>query len=258
MEMQESKKTPVLIAALILGIGILGSGYFIGRGFYTSKIADRFVTVKGLAEKDVVADLAIWNIKLTATGDNLTLLQESIEHNKQDLISFLKQQGVSEAEIQEASPSVVDLMAKDYRSENINQGRFIITFPVVLRSTHVGRVQKVSTQMGEIVKKGIVFSDDWSQSGHPSYFFTGLNEIKPEMIATATKNARKAAEQFAADSGSKVASIRRANQGFFSIESREGSSSDSSGEGGGNNNETRSIEKKVRVVTTIDYYLMNL
>ncbi len=93
-------------------------------------------------------------------------------------------------------------------------------------------------QSGKLVKQGIVLANSYGRG--TEFLFTGLNRIKPAMIAEATKNARKAAEQFAQDSGSKVGSIRKARQGLFTIRNRDMNSPDL---------------KIVRVVTTVEYFL---
>ncbi len=240
----------ILIAAIV-AIGIIGGGFFAGNGFYRSRMADRYVTVKGLSEKDVSADLAVWNLKIAATGDELASVQDKVELDHAELMAFLEKSGIPKEEISARQVSVTDLMAQQYRSERAGESRFIITSSVTVRSNDVNKIRDLAGRTGEIIRKGLVLADDTG----PSYIFTKLNEIKPAMIAEATKNARSAAEQFAADSGSRVGKIRRAYQGVFSIEARDGSSIPSDGYMGDAN--SRAIDKKIRVVSTVDYYLAN-
>jgi len=249
----EQKNIFIIAAAAILAAGILAGGYFTGHGFYMSRMADRYVTVKGLAEKDVAADLAVWNIKLAATGDVLADVQGKTEADKKELLAFLKAQGVEDSEIQDSQFTVIDLMAQQYRSERAEQSRFIVNYSVALRTNDVAKIKAISQKTGDLVKKGLVLADN----AGPTYIFTKLNEIKPEMIATATKNARAAAEQFAKDSGSNVGGIRRASQGIFSIETRDGAPVEYQEGGGMIGSEAKQIDKKVRVVSTIDYSLLN-
>ena len=252
--MEWNKKELVVLVgvAFIMALGVLCAGFFIGNGFYMSRMADRYVTVKGLAEKDVVADLSVWNLKVAATGDVLTDVQGNIERQKGELLAFLKDQGIGEAEISDGQLSVTDLMAQQYRAERAEQSRFIVTFAVTVRSNDVQKVRVVSGNVGDLVKKGLVLADN----AGPSYIFTKLNEIKPEMIAMATRSARQAAGQFAADSGSRVGAIRRASQGIFSIEARDGAGGEAQ-EGMPYDAQAHQIDKKVRVVSTIDYFLAN-
>ena len=125
---------------------------------------------------------------------------------------------------------------------------------VLVRTNNVDLVQSVSGQTSEIVRSGVALSQENSCGGGPSFLFTQLNEIKPEMLAEATKNARKAAEQFAADSGSSVGSIKQAYQGVFSVTPRDQTESND------NSNSCDTVadpNKKVRVVTTVDYFLVD-
>jgi uncharacterized protein len=106
----------------------------------------------------------------------------------------------------------------------------------------VDRVAELDRLTGELVKQGVVLAD----TGGPRYLFTKLNDIKPTMLAAATRNARQAAEQFAADSGSEIAEIRRASQGLFEILARDPAPGLS---------EPNQIEKQIRVVSTVEYRL---
>lgn len=246
----EENRIIKIIAAVLLSAGIVGAGFFIGNGIYSMKMNDKYVTVKGLAEKDVTADLAVWSLKLSGTGDNLTDVYAGIETQKQELIAFLKGEGITDEEISEGQTAVTDLMAQEWRSERAAQSRFIVNYAVAVRTNDVQKINTVSGHMGGLIKKGVVISDN---SG-PQYIFTKLNEIKPAMLAEATKTARSAAEQFAADSGSRVGKIRRAYQGVFSIQARDGAASEST-DGYMPDTQTQTIDKKVRVVSTVDYYL---
>jgi hypothetical protein len=252
MEMNLRSGIAVFAAALVVSAGLVAGGFFIGNGFYQSRMADRTVTVKGVSERYVSADLAVWNIKIAVTGDVLADIQQTIEGQKAELTGFLKGNGVKPEDIQNEQLSVTDLLAQQWRSDKIDRNRFIVNYSLTVRTNDVANLKAVSGRTGELIKKGLVLADD---SG-PSYIFTKLNDIKPEMIAEATKNARKAAEQFAADSGSKVGSIRRAYQGVFDIQAaNQTASDDSDGMSGGS--QASQIDKKVRVVSTIDYSLVN-
>lgn len=242
-----------LAAALILSFGIFCAGYFAGNGFYKSRINDRYVTVKGLSERDAMADLALWNIKLVATGDDLTAVQDKIEADKKQLFTFLSENQISTEEIEDGQYNVTDLMAERYRTEQAQKSRYIINFTVTVRSNEVQKVKTAASHTGDLLKKGLALTDNVG----PQFLFTKLNDIKPEMIAEATQNARKSAQQFAADSGSKVGPIRRASQGVFSIQAKNNSDSSSQYDSPYPVSlDSLQIEKKVRVVSTIDYYLV--
>jgi hypothetical protein len=232
----------VLLGALILGLGLLGAGFLIGRGFEQGRSADRFVTVKGLAETFVTADLAVWPLRVTATGNDLGQVQGEIDQDVATITAFLTEQGIEAAAIQPQRVEVTDLLAQPYRPEGAGESRFILAQTVIVRTEQVERVAAVNQQTGELVRRGVVLVD----SGGPTYLFTRLNDIKPEMLAAATRNAREAAEQFAADSGSALAEIRRASQGLFEILPRDPAPGLF---------EANQLDKKVRVVSTIEYRL---
>ena len=110
---------------------------------------------------------------------------------------------------------------------------------VTVYSERVEDVREVMRNAGELGKKGVIISGG-DYSLRTEYLFTRLNEIKPEMIEAATKEARKVAEKFAEDSNSELGKIKTASQGLFSISDRD---------------RNNPHIKNVRVVSTIEYYL---
>jgi hypothetical protein len=231
-----------LAGALILALGVLGAGFLVGRGFEQGRSADRYVTVKGLAETLVSADLAVWPLRTTATGNELGEVQGQIDAGLATITGFLREQGIAAEAIQPQRVEVTDLLAQPYRPEGVGENRFILAQTVIVRTEQVALVAQLNQQTGELIRRGVVLVD----TGGPTYLFTRLNEIKPELLAEATRNARAAAEQFAADSGSEIAEIRRAWQGVFEILARDPAP---------NLFEPNQLDKKVRVVSTIEYRL---
>jgi hypothetical protein len=137
-----------------------------------------------------------------------------------------------------------DLLAQVYR-QGTPASRFIVAQTLMVRTADVDRIAALSQRVGEIVAAGVVISAEGAPQG-PFYLFTLLNDIKPGMIAEATKNARAAAEQFAKDSGSSLGSIRQASQGLFQILPRDAAPGQT---------EEKQVLKTVRVVSTVDYLL---
>lgn len=231
----------------VLALGVAAGGYFIGDGIYRA-MSGRTVTVKGLAERDVVADTAVWNIKINGVGGDLAQLQHEIDTDISEIHSFLIDAGFSSSDIQNLRVQVRDKYAgysdAELKNQN-NDGRYVIETGVMVRSNNVFLVDAISRRMGELVRRGITVTEDYSG---PIYIFNGLNDIKIPMIAEATENATAAGQQFAHDADARLGKIKTANQGVFSIESRDPTDSWSS-------NERQSINKKVRVVATITFYL---
>ncbi len=232
-----------LIAASVVGaIGLVLAGALIGLGFYEARASRPSVMVKGLAEQFVQADIALWPLRVTATGDDLAAVQAKIDADLEALIAFLTERGIEPEAIRPQRVEVTDLLAQAYRREGAESNRFIIAQTVIVRSTNVERIATLNRETGELVRRGVVLTDN----AGPTYLFTRLNEIKPAMLAEATRNARRSAEQFAADAGSTIGGIRRASQGVFQILPRDPLPGVA---------QTNQIEKKVRVVSTIEYFL---
>ncbi len=232
-----------ILSVAILAGGIAFAGLKIQGGLVAFNSQDRVVTVKGLAQQDVVADLALWPISYTETGNDLAALQATMDEKGQAVINFLKRHGITENEIELQQVNVQDLLAQSYRQGDIGQARYILTQGYMVRTDKVKDIAKASQAIGSLVKQGIVLAQN---ATGPTYLFTKLNDIKPQMIADATKNARESAQQFAADSGEKVGGMKRASQGVFQILARDDTYMVS---------EPNQVNKTVRVVSTIDFYL---
>jgi hypothetical protein len=233
-------KNTYWVSALLLTIGLVVAGYFIGNLQVNAKKYDRYVTVKGLSEREVAADLAVWPINITLTGNDLEELRGRIEAQNQTVSTFFSQQGFSAEEMTRGPVNINDVQANPYNSgATNNRYRYMAKSEITLRTTDVPKLQTALTESLNLLSRGILMGskNEWEPI---EYIFTGLNTLKPEMIEEATKNAREVAEKFARDSNSEVGQIRVARQGLFSITNRDAN--------------TPQI-KKVRVVTTIDFQL---
>lgn len=242
----ESKFKNIFVP-LILSFSLALSGYFIGNGIFKS-MTKRTVTVKGLAEKDVKADLAVWNIHISKVGSSLLSIQKDLNLDISKVKKFLVSQGFKDNELQDLRIQVKD-RSTDYLSrdemKNLENKRYVVETGVLIRTSNVDLVDNVSRKLGDLVSQGIAITNDYSG---PVYIFNGLNDIKTEMIEQATKNAKMSGEQFAKDADTTLGKIYSANQGIFSIEGRDPIDN-------WTNNEKQSIYKKVRVVSTITFYL---
>ena len=232
-----------VIIAFIVACGVTLGGFFPGYYYYKTHMDMRTVTVKGLAEKDVVADLSVWNIRFQASDNVLTAAKKNIEKQEGIIKDFLKNAGFNDDEIIVQGLSMQDAYADSYRDKNTISARYTLNQTLTVRSNQVNLVNQSYSQIGDLVSEGVIFN---SYGNGVSYLFTELNNIKPAMLKEATKNARQAAEEFAINSGSKVGKIRSANQGVFSIMPREDIPDQT---------EREQINKKVRVVSTVEYYL---
>ena len=238
----EDKIKSKIIYGIILCFGFMCAGFFPGYYYYKTYKTNNSVTVKGLAEKDVKADLAIWNIKFTIAGNDMLLSQKKILSQLDLVKKYLAENGFSNDEITVPSLIVVDRFAERYGDSN-PMYRYLLTQKVDVKSNNVDLIEKASNNISTLISKGIVFEGN-EYSNPITYLFTKLNDIKPEMLEQATKNAKDSAIEFAKASGSTVGKIKKASQGIFNILSQDE-----------NGSERESINKKVRVVSTIEFWL---
>lgn len=234
-----------VLSSVVLAAGLAAAGFFPGYYYYQSKFNYNTVSVKGLSEMDVRADLAVWDLKFVVTGSDIVAAQQEISAKAGLIKDFLLKQGFQENEINLGRIDTNDLMANPYRNNELSGARYILNQTVSVRSQDVDLVEKSIGKTSELIRAGIIF-DSQSYGSPVSYIFTKLNEIKPQMLEEATKNAEVSAQEFAKSSGSKVGKIRRASQGVFSILPREQTAQAS---------EMTQINKKVRVVSTVEYWL---
>lgn len=239
---------------VLLALGLIIGGWVLGVQIKATRLSDRYVTVKGLVERKVKSDLAIWPLSYKQAGDDLSLVFAKTDADKNAILQFLDQQGIQSSEIELGMVRVVDTQANEYGGGNRAPHRYIVEQQITVRTPRVDQVAAAAQKTMQLLQKGIVLN---SNGQGLAYKFNGLNSIKPDMITEATRNARAAADRFASDSGSKVGSIRQANQGVFSIlPADQGSDTSEPGEsGGGNFTADSSLMKTVRVVTTVEYYL---
>jgi hypothetical protein len=239
----------------LIMVGLIIGGWILGAEIKATRLSDHYVTVKGLVERKVKSDLALWPLSYKEAGDDLSSVYAKTEADKKAILEFLDQQGIQSSEIELGVVRVVDTQAQEYGGGNRAPHRYIVEQQISVRTPRVDQVAAAAQKTMLLLQKGIVLSSDPGQG--PSYKFTGLNSIKPDMITEATRNARAAADRFASDSGSKVGSIRQANQGVFSIlPADQASGTSEAGEaGGGYYGADTSLMKTVRVVTTVQYYL---
>ena len=223
-----------LIAAAMIAVGIVCLGWFVKAGIDNFANKDRHVTVKGLAEREVPADKVTWSIGTKVTGNDLPLLYESINQQTDKIKSFLKQNGLDEKEITVNPPTINDLEAREW-GENNKSFRYIVSTTITVATGKVEQVNKAIFRQAELLKQGVAIENSNAQ-----YDYASFQQMKPEMMAEAIKNAQKTAEQFAEASHARLGGIQTAGQGQFEIDNRD---------------ENTPYIKKLRVVTTITYSL---
>ena len=222
----------------MLAIGIVLSGLSIAFGIKTLKADQRTVSVRGLSELEVEADLAVWPVTFTISGNDLSVLRKDIVKKTNVITTFLKQHGLKDADFTIKEPAITDTTTDPYMDQTRKRDKYFAKVVVFVRSSNIKAVNAALSVSIDLMDSGIALSHDYDS--RVEYLFTKLNDIKPQMIAEATQNAHKAAEQFAHDSGSKVGKIKRASQGLFSIDDAAPGLPE---------------RKSIRVVTTVEYIL---
>ncbi|NOX48989.1 MAG: SIMPL domain-containing protein [Gammaproteobacteria bacterium] len=234
-------RTEVILFALLIAAGMASGGYFVSQTLYNSTVAINTAQVKGLAERRVQADIVYWKIRYTVTGKNraeLAALYEESEAAQNTIITLLTANGL---DVGEVKAGVVDYVRQEFRDENqaLVEEKHLLVGSIDVETSNVLLVSNVRSKLNRLIAQGLDIGND-----APAYHFTQLNGIKPDMLREATKNARLAANEFAANAGVQVGGIRSARQGGFVIRDVGESYTD-----------TASIEKEVRVVTNISFYL---
>ena len=235
---------PVLRTTL-LAVAIALAGGLVGGGLVNFRMAERYVSVKGVAERTVKADVGLWPLRFVSAADALDAAQRKIEADRRAVIEFLGRHGLDSTQTELQGLEVVDTRTNVYQ-EARTASRFIISMTIMVRTSEPQKIQAASQGIGELVAAGVVLSSGGGYGSGPTYLFTRLNELKPGMLAEANANARKAAEQFAKESRSRVGGIRRASQGVFEILPRDQAPGIMEGS---------QLQKTLRVVSTVDYFL---
>jgi hypothetical protein len=232
-----NKSAVILGVALVLGLSALGLG--MGTAGVDYPQVDRSVAVNGLSEREYPADVVIWPILFTEASNDLPKLYTMLDQRIATIQAFLEEKGFKAAEITVSAPAITDKSAQQYGGNNGAQFRYTAEQSITVYSVQIDRVREVSRQLSVLGKQGIAFTGNTYQA-KTEYLFTRLNEVKPAMIEEATREARAVAEKFAADSDSVLGKIKRASQGQFTI---------------GDRDKNNPHVKKVRVVSTVEYYL---
>jgi hypothetical protein len=238
-QMAQKRTTEALVLGVLIAAGLAVLGHFIGQGIVDFRALDRSVAAKGLSEREVPADTAIWPIRLDLADNDLESLTTDLETKTTMITDFLRENGFTDTEITVGVPAIIDRRAQRYGGAQPNQLRFQAGRTVTVYSHDIEAVRTAMTNVLALGRQGVaVGGQDYDT--RTQFMFTGLNDIKPGMIEEATRKAREVAQKFAQDSDSSLGKIKTARQGQFSITDRDSN--------------TPHI-KKVRVVATLEYYL---
>lgn len=236
--MDRSRISAAFVFGLLFCVGLALLGLTLSSGLIKMKSLERTVTVKGLSEREVPADLAIFPVKFIEASNDLNELVANLQQKNEQVVKFLLERGFKQEEITRSAPAIIDKQAQAFGG-NPGGFRYSGSSIISVYTEDIERVRETQQALGKLGQLGIAITGDDYQA-KTSFIFTGLNYLKPEMIEEATRNAREVGERFAQDSKSRLGKIKTASQGQFSINDRDAN--------------TPHI-KKVRVVSTVTYYL---
>ncbi|GAB3316912.1 SIMPL domain-containing protein [Haliea atlantica] len=228
------------LAALLVGLGLVFSGWGIGEGLQQFRTGDRSVTIKGLAERSVDSDYATWSLTFRRAGDDFGDVQRSLAADRERVANFLQSSGFSEQEVEVRPLQVQDVFAREYAPGN-HPFRYTGSGQVIVKSPRVALVETAALAVDPLVEAGI----ELEGGSGPRYQLRGFNDIKPALLADATRNARQQAIDFAAEAGAELGALKEANQGVIRITGDDGSDWD----------DGSSRTKRLRVVSTFIYAL---
>ena len=217
----------IVVAALVLGI-------FMVCTVKTLKSYDDTVKVRGLCEREVPADRVVWRISYAEKSNDLAALRSTVCNNNDIIVGMLRDAGFAEDEVKVGTASYEDRYSW---ASNPNQipFRYNANQTVTVFTGNLDLVRKMQQTLETDLVNRNILANSWAD-----YQYLGLNGIKPEMIRESLENARVAADEFANNSHSKIGKMRTASQGYFEVEDLD---------------ENTPQVKKVRVVTTVEYYL---
>jgi hypothetical protein len=242
------------VAALVVGVcllvGLALGGYFIGKGSARFRSETRTVTVKGLVEKEVKADQAIWALHFRRASADVKDAHTRIGADREAAVAWLLAQGFKAEEIGRQPTRTIDKLAREYgESQNAERFRYVVTGAVLVTTTNVDLVAKAVGATESLIEAGVVLDGEQGGMANPRYTVTSFGALRPQLLAEATQNARSTAQQFAADSGAEVGRIRTANQGSIQIFGSDGNDESAP------YSPTSTPRKKIRVVSTFEFEL---
>ena len=241
---------PALILGLCALVGLAVGGYFVGKGATRFRSDVRIVTVKGLVEREVKSDGAVWRLGLRRASESVQDAHARIVADRDAVVAYLRAKGFADAELERQPTRTVDKLAREYGQPQAGDRlRYVVTSAVVVRTANVDLVRATVGSEEELLKAGVILDGEREGPANPRYVLSRFNELRPQLLAESTKNARATAQQFAADAGAHVGAIRSANQGSIQIFGLDG------GDESAPFSPTSTPVKRIRVVSTFEFEL---
>ncbi len=238
----QNLRITTIVSALLLSVGIAIGGWYVHQGLQNFKVADRSITVKGLAEQSVKSDYVIWRLQFRRAGNDLGNVRQALEQDRKHVLDFLHQQGFIDTELDIQPLSVQDLLAREWGNDKVPM-RFHGQGLITVKSARVDTVATATNKVEPLIQAGVALSigDD----DGPRYQLRGIKEVKTALLEAATHNAIEQAEKFASDAGTGLGKLKHANQGVIRLLDDDGEDTETG----------RTINKRLRVVSTFEFAL---
>jgi hypothetical protein len=229
-----------IVTAVLVSLALVIASFVMAKGLTDMRRADRFIVVKGLAEQLVPADTASWTLYLSSADDDLGAGVKRLQQDIQTVTAFFKEAGLDEKSIRLGSFTLTDQQVDTYGNTAPRSPRYIIRADISVMTGQVTVLEKLAQKQTTLIEKGVRITGVMG----PNYYVNNLNAIKGDLLKTASQNGLQAAKDFAAATGARVGALKDAQQGVISI----------SGASLGDNDVTQ-LDKRVRVVSTLSFYL---
>jgi hypothetical protein len=236
------------VGAVAIALATIITGWQLASAFKYKFTSTETIAVTGLAEKDFTSDLIVWQGRFNRTGFDLKQAYAVIKADEATIRAYLKEKGLPDSSIVFSSIDV----QKTYENKYDNEGRvtgsvfngYALNGMVKVHSSDINLVERISREVTELLQKGIEFN---SQS--PAYYYTKLNELKIDLLAKASADAKLRAETIAENSGTGLGALKKATMGVFQITGKNDNEEFSYG---GSFN-TSSKEKTASITMRVEY-----
>ncbi|MBN2892250.1 MAG: SIMPL domain-containing protein [Bacteroidales bacterium] len=204
------------INSVIFGLAIVGAAFLLGNAYIQRAETHGTIEVTGLGTVDFVSDLIVWQGSFEAKNENMQQAYEELNNNKEVIKNYLASKGITADEMVFQAINTGYLYEDNYSPEGKYIGQvqigYRLTQELIITSTDVEKVEKISREVTELLNQGIKF-----YSYSPSYYYTKLADLKLELIQKATEDAHTRAEKISQNSGSKLGKLIDARMGIFQI-----------------------------------------
>lgn len=239
------RNSQIIILGICIAAATIASSVILSQGFLkVMKFTREQIAVTGSAQKDIKSDYVVWTASFSKRDTDSATAYKKLKEDLGKVRKYLVSKGIKDNEIlvyQVATKTVYKRNEKGNDTGDI-QG-YVLTQSVQIKSGEVDMITQLSRESTELLDQGVEFS-----SGAPEYFYTKLDELKIEMLAKATQNAKERAENMTKATGNKIGFMRSAKMGVFQITPVNSTEVSDWGV-----NDTTSLEKKVTAVVTVSF-----